>query len=431
MKNITPVTLMPGDYVVVAKGYNANELNGNSGEGNPFSPGDLGGGAISFASSCIYGSTGTGFAYPTNPDGGPGNRYLAGTFSYSTGSNATSTSTATIVSRQAYIATTATGNQNFGGELGMEFKVNNPAGITINRLGAFDHQGNGITGTQGGGIRVAIFNKASKAIVPGLDAIIIGNADGYTGNHRMKNITAVTLMPGDYVVVAKGYNANELNGNSGVGNSFAQGDWGAGAISFASSCRYGSTGTGFAYPTNPDGGPGNRYLAGTFSYSTLGTASSVASNTNNYIITITVKDISGNIGQANATVTVNCNQPLPVDPSQSIAPVSIRKTQSSAISQNPVIKDTIFSISQETVKVFPNPSNGQFSVELFNAKAQVANIQILTESGMLVERKSLSMSGETANTKVDFNLSNQPSGIYFVKVTSANGIQMKKIVIVH
>jgi hypothetical protein len=166
----------------------------------------------------------------------------------------------------AYIATTTTGTQNFGGELGMEFKVHNAAGIVVSQLGAFDHQGNGITGTQSGGIRVAIFNKSTKTIVPGLDVIIIGNADAYSGNHRMKNVPAVTLMPGDYMIVAKGYNANELNGNSGVGTPFAPGDLGNGAISYAATCAYGSTANDFVYPTNPDGGPGNRYLAGTFRY---------------------------------------------------------------------------------------------------------------------------------------------------------------------
>lgn len=40
----------------------------------------------------------------------------------------------------------------------MEFTVNDPNGIVVKQLGAFDHQGNG-TGTQSDGVRVAIFNK--------------------------------------------------------------------------------------------------------------------------------------------------------------------------------------------------------------------------------------------------------------------------------
>jgi hypothetical protein len=48
MKNVSPVTLMPGDYMIVAKGYNANELNGNSFDGVPYASGDLGNGAISY-----------------------------------------------------------------------------------------------------------------------------------------------------------------------------------------------------------------------------------------------------------------------------------------------------------------------------------------------------------------------------------------------
>jgi hypothetical protein len=144
----------------------------------------------------------------------------------------------------------------------MEFRVSNASGIVVNQLGAFDHQGNGITGTQSGGIRVAIFNQATKTIVPGLDAIIVGNADAYTGNHRMKNVSPVTLMPGDYMIVAKGYNANELNGNSFDGVPYASGDLGNGAISYIGRGMHGSGPANvLQYPTTLDNGPGNRYLA--------------------------------------------------------------------------------------------------------------------------------------------------------------------------
>ena len=402
MKNIPAVTLMPGNYVVVAKGYNASELNGNSEARTPFPSGDLGGGAISYATSCMYGSAGSGFAYPTNPDGGPGNRYLAGTFKYAVGGS---------TPHQAYVAPTTMGTQNFGGELGMEFSVNTSSGIVINQLGAFDHQGNGITGTQSGGIRVAIFNKATRTIVPGLDAIIIGNSDSYVGNHRMKNITPVTLVAGSYVIVAKGYNANELNGNAAWGTAFPAGDLGGGAITYASACMYGSEGSGFAYPTIADGGPGNRYLAGSFIYST--SSSSGTRGTNNYVVTITAKDIFGNTGQATATVSVTCNQPLAMAP----------PTQSLMGSQS-----LMESTSTENLKIFPNPTTGQFSVQLNGNFGPKASILMVTETGLTIESRSINLLDRNSFSKIDFNLSGRPAGTYFIKVLTDKGVQVLKVV---
>lgn len=147
----------------------------------------------------------------------------------------------------------------------MEFRVNNAAGILVTQLGAFDHQGNGIAGTQNGGIRVAVFNKITRTIVAGLDVNISGNADEYTGNHRMKNVNPVVLPPGNYMIVAKGYNQNELNGNVGYGTPRGGVDSAGGAVTFTGTSAYGPVNSGFAYPANNDGGPVNRYLAGTFS----------------------------------------------------------------------------------------------------------------------------------------------------------------------
>lgn len=168
-----------------------------------------------------------------------------------------------VATHQAYATSVTTGVQNFGGELGMVFRVNTP--ITINSLGAFDDKGNGITGAVSGGIRVAIFNKATKAIVPGLDAIVTGQGDGYSLGYRFKAIAPVNLPLGEYVIVAKGYNQNELNGNSGMGSPNVYGDLSNGAIAYVSGSLYGTNLSGFNFPTNGDGT--KTYLAGTFSYS--------------------------------------------------------------------------------------------------------------------------------------------------------------------
>ncbi len=193
---------------------------------------------------------------------------------------------------QAYQTSSAYGNQAYWGELAMDFTVLQP--ILISELGAFDHASDGIFGLQAGGVRVAIFDRTTQTIVPGLDVIISGAGDPLVANHRMREIATVVLDPGYYRIVAKGYHGGELNGNSQ--NTVTSVDDGGGAIQFTGGGYYGPyTYYGFYYPTIVDGGPVNRYMAGTFSF------------TNVNLVTLTVTDVNGNIGTATAGVIVEDN----------------------------------------------------------------------------------------------------------------------------
>lgn len=196
----------------------------------------------------------------------------------------------------AYTGATNTGNQAWNGTLGMDFNVLNAGGIVISQLGAFDHNQNGITGTMAGGsIRVAVFNRNTQTIVPGLDVFIAGSGDPLVNKHRMRSITPVTLAPGQYSIVALGYNSAELNGNIGSGPSSITNTNG-GAISFVNGGRFGpSPSTSFVYPQSLDGGPASRYHAGTFTYA-------LPAIGNNVVLSVT--DIHGNTGTATASVTV-------------------------------------------------------------------------------------------------------------------------------
>jgi hypothetical protein len=195
----------------------------------------------------------------------------------------------------AYTGATPNGIQNWGGTLGMDFNVVNPTGIVISQLGAFDHGQNGIVGTQAGGsIRVAVFNRNTQTIVPGLDVYIAGSSDPLVNFHRMRNVTPVTLPVGNYSIVALGYNGSELNGNSGVaGYPATNTNSNSGAIVFTGGARAGST--LFDFPGSVDSGPASRYHAGTFSYSTGNSGKTVV---------LSVIDSYGNTGTATAKVTV-------------------------------------------------------------------------------------------------------------------------------
>jgi hypothetical protein len=185
---------------------------------------------------------------------------------------------------------------------------------------------------------------------------------------------------------------------------------------------YGSAAAGFSYPGNPDGGPGNRYLAGTFSYTVVNTNTANTNNSN--IVTITAKDIYGNVGQATAIVTVVCSQP--------VATQALQTKQAApplAVSQQPTAEaTTLFNTDKNTLKIFPNPNAGQFSVQLPPLKVSQVSIQILSESGKVVVQKTINLN--VAGSKVDFNLINQAAGIYLVKLISPEGTQVVKVVVV-
>jgi hypothetical protein len=67
-------------------------------------------------------------------------------------------------------------------------------------------------------------------------------------------------------IVGSGYGINSIepNGNLGTGPGSWTTDDGGGLISFVGGGRFGADPT--AFPATPDGGPPNRYAAGTFIY---------------------------------------------------------------------------------------------------------------------------------------------------------------------
>jgi len=157
-----------------------------------------------------------------------------------------------------------TGNQNFGTGLGLDFTVTRP--IVITRIGAFDSGSDGISG--GTTLTTQLWDRgAGPALVPNT-TLTFNNADPGTlvGGSRLKPLSSLVLLnPGNYTVASYGYDSANLNGNQGAP------PWttstGGGALSFVTNPRYGSGGVG-VFPNNGDGGPVNRYAAGTFEFFT-------------------------------------------------------------------------------------------------------------------------------------------------------------------
>jgi hypothetical protein len=162
------------------------------------------------------------------------------------------------------VANTA-GNQSYTGRLGMDFTVNSD--INVLSLGAFDDNGDGISGT----LITEIWSRSGNSAVAQLATLAFSNADQGTlvGGSRFKDLsTTLLLTAGDYTVVSYGYNGSDQNGNNGGNPAFP---WstndGGGALSFTGGGRFGGGSIG----TTVDGGTADRYAAGTFSFENVPT----------------------------------------------------------------------------------------------------------------------------------------------------------------
>jgi hypothetical protein len=258
-----PILLTPGSYSIVAHGYGPAEFNGNSGGAGPFGTVD-GGTNIVFSGSGRYGlSPGS---FPNFPDGGPANRYGAGTFVYDAiGVPPPPPPCGSGPLPQAYVNRVgAVGTQNFGGPLGMDFVVNSP--IAVSSLGVFDSEANGLFADLG----AQLWLRTPSGGIP-LAGAGFTTADPGTlvDSMRHRNMAApLILAPGNYTISAYGYNDAEPNGNAGTGGpnppQKCTND-GGGLLSFVGGGTYGLNGPG-TYPDNADGGPADRYSAGTFAY---------------------------------------------------------------------------------------------------------------------------------------------------------------------
>jgi hypothetical protein len=150
--------------------------------------------------------------------------------------------------------------QAWVGLLGLDFHVN--AGITVTALGAFnDGYATNLAGSDGtSGVTVAIFR---------LDGTQVGPSVHFSPTDAGTQIAGDAFKPvsfmlslGDYSVVS----LNDVNFNaSGSPNLFQTVDTLGGKISLINGARY-DYGSVFALPAISDGGPANRYDAGTFQF---------------------------------------------------------------------------------------------------------------------------------------------------------------------
>lgn len=138
---------------------------------------------------------------------------------------------------QAYSTGTATGNQNFTGNLGVDFNVN--SAITVTAVGAFDSGGLPFSNMD-----VAIFDRTTGLVVSGTEVHLDAPPPASTfasGNYLFENLgSVVTLGPGSYSIVAVGFNNTnlDLNENQAGNLPLISTDSGGGLVSFVGNGRF-------------------------------------------------------------------------------------------------------------------------------------------------------------------------------------------------
>jgi hypothetical protein len=155
------------------------------------------------------------------------------------------------------------GNQAYSGALGMDFDVQQA--VTVTRLGVFDSGGDGL----GAILTARLYNRSTRAELARLD-FTSAEPGELAGGSRFKDLAVPVDLPAGFqgTIAADGYGPTELNGNQGAGPLGLVTHDGGGALSFVGGGRFGaSPGT---FPDTVDGGPADRYAAGTFVFGTEG-----------------------------------------------------------------------------------------------------------------------------------------------------------------
>jgi hypothetical protein len=172
---------------------------------------------------------------------------------------------ATAVPVIAYSNPAVAGNQGYGLGLGLDFDVGAGSAIKVTRLGVYDDIVAGLNGiAPGTTLNAQIYRRtsATTGVPVGPMATFTNASPGVlVGSDRFVDVVDFELGSGQYSIVAWGFNTNDQNGN---GAPFSALNTGGGLISFVGVSRFGNA--VFTFPGTNDGGPANRYRAGTFEF---------------------------------------------------------------------------------------------------------------------------------------------------------------------
>ncbi|MCB1127951.1 MAG: hypothetical protein KDM81_15760, partial [Verrucomicrobiae bacterium] len=155
------------------------------------------------------------------------------------------------------------GNQAFGGSLGMDFDVAKP--VRIVQLGVYDDAADGLLLP----LTAALFDRGTGTMLASIE-FSPEDPGELVGSSRFKDLVEPLDLAAGFegVIAAWGYGAEEqLFNTQGAPEQVALLEtFDGGSLVFVGGGRYGDAG---AFPAGADGGPANRYAAGTFRFEPL------------------------------------------------------------------------------------------------------------------------------------------------------------------
>jgi hypothetical protein len=176
-------------------------------------------------------------------------------------------------------------------------------------------------------------------------------------------------------------------------------------------------------------------------YQEVFTGSTGCDSTINYFVTINTVNNTANYVSAMTMEAVetgatyqwvdclNNNMPIPGANSK-IFIASVNGTYACIVTKNGCTETTncvkVYSLGLEEENgifgIYPNPSNGLFSIELNEVSANTT-VQVTNSAGQVIYQSNIT------DSKTDLNLDNVEAGVYFVTITNENTTAKKAIVI--
>ena len=89
----------------------------------------------------------------------------------------------------------------------------------------------------------------------------------------------------------------------------------------------------------------------------------------------------------------------------------------------------VFAAGAKALKVYPNPTSGQFMIQLYDVVSPKLTLQVMDQHGKVIEQKVVSVAAKTSTLNIPMNLTNQPAGVYMIKVFGSDGVQSAKVVV--
>jgi hypothetical protein len=82
-------------------------------------------------------------------------------------------------------------------------------------------------------------------------------------------------------------------------------------------------------------------------------------------------------------------------------------------------------VEKSTMNIYPNPCTGKATLTLNEKSVEASEVLIANVAGQIIKRIKPDLFGD----EIPLDLTGQPKGVYFVKIASAKGIAVKKMII--